>query len=336
MTAATTGRALVLESRGTPVSREAELPDGGSVTVRVAYSSLNYKDGLAVTGKAPIIRGDFPFVPGIDLSGIVEQSDDDRFAPGDRVIGTGWGLGETQWGGYAERAKVDAAGLVHLPDGLSLRDAMVVGTAGFTAMLSVLAIEDGGVSPDARLPIAVSGATGGVGSMAVALLAGRGYSVTAATGKADMGDYLRELGATVVVDRHAWSDGAKRPLDSAAFAGAVDAVGSTTLAHLLSRVDRHGIVAACGLAAGSDLATTVMPFILRGVRLQGIDSNTCPLALRNRAWAALAAELDASKLQSLTTEIDLEDVIEWAERILRSEVRGRVVVRVGGEAGQSR
>lgn len=336
MTAATTGRALILESRGTPVFREAQLPGGGGVTVRVAYSSLNYKDGLALSGNAPIIRGEFPFVPGIDLSGTVEQSDDERFSPGDRVIGTGWGLGETQWGGYAERAKVDSAGLVHLPDGLSLRDAMVVGTAGFTAMLSVLAIEDGGVLPGGELAIAVSGATGGVGSMAVALLAGRGYRVTAATGKADAHDYLRGLGATEIVDRHAWSDGAKRPLDSAAFAGAVDAVGSTTLAHLLSRVDRHGVVAACGLAAGPDLATTVMPFILRGVRLQGIDSNTCPLALRNRAWAALAAELDASKLQSLTTEVALDDVIDWADRILRGQVRGRVVVRVGGEAEPSR
>ncbi len=331
MISAATGRALVLESRGEVAFREADLPTGAGVTVRVAYSSLNYKDGLAMTGNAPIIRGDFPFVPGIDLAGTVEQSDDDRFAPGDRVIGTGWGLGETQWGGYAERARVDAAGLVHLPHGLSARDAMAVGTAGFTAMLSVLAIEDGGVGPDASLPIAVSGATGGVGSMAVALLAGRGYSVTAATGKADAHDYLRSLGATQIVDRHAWSDGARRPLDSAAFAGAVDAVGSTTLAHLLSRVDRHGVVAACGLAAGPDLATTVMPFILRGVRLQGIDSNTCPLELRQRAWAALAAELDRAKLSALTTEIGLEDVPRWAERILRGELRGRVVVRVRGE-----
>ncbi len=331
MTAATTRRALILESRGTPAIRQAELPDGSGVVVRVAYSSLNYKDGLAVTGKAPIIRGNFPFVPGIDLSGTVEQSDDERFAPGDKVIGTGWGLGETQWGGYSERARVDGAGLVHLPIGLSLRDAMVVGTAGFTAMLSVLAIEDGGVRTDAELPIAVSGATGGVGSMAVALLAGRGYRVTAATGKADAHEYLRDLGATTIVDRHAWSDGARRPLDSAAFAGAVDAVGSTTLAHLLSRVDRHGVVAACGLAAGSDLGTTVMPFILRGVRLQGIDSNTCPLALRERAWAALADQLDRGTLAALTTEIALEDVPAWAERILSGNVRGRVLVRVGGE-----
>lgn len=302
------------------------LPDG-DVLIDVSHSSLNYKDGLAVTGRGKIVRGDFPFVPGIDLAGTVAESDDPNWAPGDAVILTGWGTGEDRWGGFAERARATGAHLVRLPGGMTSEDAMFVGTAGFTAMLSVLALEDADVNP-ADGTVVVTGASGGVGSVATALLAHAGYTVAAATGSPQSHAYLRALGASEIVER-ADLEAAISPLARARWAGAVDSVGGSTLAHVLAETDRHGCVAACGLAASHDLATTVFPFILRGVRLQGIDSNTAPTALRVRAWHRLAAALAAGVLAPVErTVIGLGEVPAWAERIVDGDTTGRVVVDV--------
>ena len=305
---------------------EADLPDG-DVLVDVSHSSLNYKDGLAITGRGKIVRGAFPFVPGIDLAGTVAASASDAWAPGDRVVLTGWGTGEDRWGGYAERARASADHLVRLPDGLSAEDAMWIGTAGFTAGLSVLALEAHGVTPGP--PVAVTGASGGVGSMATALLAAAGHAVSAVTGTERAHGYLRALGAAEILDRHALADAAEPPLQKGVWAGAVDSVGGTTLAALLAQSRRHACVAACGLAGGPDLATTVFPFILRGVTLAGIDSNTAPADLRQRAWARLADAAAAGHLAAVDkTVIGLGDLVEWAGRIVDGDTVGRVVVDV--------
>ena len=330
-------RALYVHDRSVRAAAEAgplrvaDLPEG-DVLVRVAYSSLNYKDALAVTGRGKVIRGAFPFVPGIDLAGTVEASEHDTYAPGDRVVLTGWGTGEARWGGYATHARARAEHLVPLPDGLTLFDAMALGTAGFTAALAVMALERAGLQSG---PVAVTGATGGVGSLAVVLLARAGVRVAASTGKADAEGWLRELGASEVIGRSVLGNGAARPLETARWGGAVDTVGGPALAALLASMQPHAAVAACGNAASADLATTVLPFILRGVSLLGIDSNTCPDALRRAAWARLAADIPRGVLRALTTTIPLGDVPAWAETILAGGVRGRVVVDVNSETDRA-
>lgn len=303
---------------------EAELMDG-DVTVRVEWSTLNYKDGLALTGKAPVVRR-FPMIAGIDFAGTVEASSHPQWKAGDKVICTGWGMGETHLGAYAEKARVKGDWLVALPQGLSARDAMAIGTAGFTAMLSVLALEKHGVSPKSG-PVVVTGAAGGVGSVATAMLSKLGYHVIASTGRASEADYLKSLGAAEVIDRNELSAPAK-PLARERWAGGVDSVGSTTLANLLSMTKYGGAIAACGLAAGMDLPSSVAPFILRGVCLLGIDSVMCPIDPRKAAWQRLASDLDRSKLSEITTEIPLAEVPEWGAKILAGQVRGRIVVKI--------
>lgn len=303
---------------------EAELMEG-DVTVRVEWSTLNYKDGLALTGKAPVVRR-FPMVAGIDFAGTVEQSSHPQWKAGDKVVCTGWGLGETHLGAYAEKARVKGDWLVALPQGLSARDAMAIGTAGFTAMLAVLALEKHGISPKSG-PVVVTGAAGGVGSVATAVLSKLGYHVIASTGRAAEADYLKEIGATEVIDRNELS-GAAKPLAKERWAGGVDSVGSTTLANLLSMTKYGGAIAACGLAAGMDLPSSVAPFILRGVCLLGIDSVMCPIEPRKAAWQRLASDLDRTKLSEITQEIVLDQAPEWGAKILAGQVRGRVVVKI--------
>ena len=325
-------RALLLHREGDSIQPrleevdDAQLPEG-DVLIDVAYSSLNYKDGLAVTNKGKIIRGDYPFVPGIDLAGTVAASESPLFAEGDAVILTGWGTGEDRWGGFATRARARAEHLVRLPDGLSLKDAMLIGTAGFTAMLSVLALEEMGVKPEAG-PVVVTGASGGVGSTAIALLAREGYTVAASTGTASAHDYLKKLGASEIVDRAELAEPPTAPMGGGRWAGAVDSVGGTTLASILATTKRHGCVAACGLAGGHALQTTVFPFILRGVVLYGIDSNTAPHAKREAAWARLAEAVNEGAFKEVETVIGLSEVIKYSEKITRGETRGRVIVDV--------
>ena len=303
---------------------EAELMDG-DVTVRVEWSALNYKDGLAVTGKAPVVRR-FPMIAGVDLAGIVEQSSHPQWKAGDKVICTGWGLGETHLGAYAEKARVKGDWLVRLPEGMSTREAMAIGTAGFTAMLSVLALEKHGLTPK-HGPVVVTGAAGGVGSVAIAVLSKLGFHVIASTGRLSEADYLKGLGAAEVIDRSELSGPAK-PLSKERWAGGVDSVGSTTLANVLSMTKYAGAIAACGLAAGMDLPTSVAPFILRGVCLLGIDSVMCPIELRKVAWSRLARDLDPVKLVEITHEIGLDQVIDAGAKILAGQVRGRIVVKI--------
>ena len=297
----------------------------GDVTIAVEWSGLNYKDGLAVTGKAPVVRR-FPMIAGIDLAGTVEQSQHPLWKAGDQVICTGWGMGETHLGAYAEKARVKGDWLVGLPAGMSTRDAMAIGTAGFTAMLAVLALERHGLTPKDG-PIVVTGAAGGVGSVATAVLAKLGYHVIASTGRLSETDYLKSLGASEVIDRAELSGPAK-PLAKERWAGGIDSVGSTTLANLLSMTKYRGAIAACGLAAGMDLPSSVAPFILRGVCLLGIDSVMCPIELRRTAWNRLAGDLDPAKLTEITHEIGLDEVIAAGARILAGQVRGRVVVKI--------
>jgi acrylyl-CoA reductase (NADPH) len=298
----------------------------GEVTVDVEYSSINYKDGLAITGRPGVARV-WPLVAGIDLVGTVTHSSASRWTPGDAVILNGAGLGETHHGGLAERARIAGDALVRLPDGISPRQAAAVGTAGFTAMLSVLALERAGVTADAG-EVLVTGATGGVGSVAVALLAARGYDVHASTGRVDqLGDYLRELGAAEVLDRAALGEPGK-PLQAARWAAAIDSVGSVTLANVLAQTRYGGFVTACGLAQGSDLPATVMPFILRGVSLLGVNSVEAPLPLREQAWDRIATDLDLGLLDEMTTEIGLEDSLHAADSILSGTLHGRTVVNV--------
>ena len=303
---------------------EADLMEG-DVTVRVEWSTLNYKDGLAVTGKAPVVRR-FPMIAGIDFAGTVEQSSHPRWKAGDRVICNGWGLGETHLGAYAEKARVKGDWLVALPDGISARDAMAIGTAGYTAMLAVLALEHHGLAPS-QGPVVVTGAAGGVGSVAISILSKLGYHVIASTGRVSEAGYLRDLGAAEVIDRNELS-GAAKPLAKERWAGGVDSVGSTTLANLLSMTSYRGAIAACGLAAGMDLPTSVAPFILRGVCLLGIDSVMCPIGLREIAWKRLGTDLEAGKLSEITHEIGLNGVIEAGARILAGQFRGRIVVKI--------
>ena len=298
----------------------------GDVTVRVEYSTVNYKDGLAITGKAPVVRR-FPMIAGVDLAGTVEASSHAAWKAGDKVILNGWGLGETHLGAYAEKARVKGDWLVRLPAELSARDAMAIGTAGYTAMLAVMALERAGIAP-ARGPVVVTGAAGGVGSVAVALLAKLGYAVVASTGRPEETDYLKGLGAAEVIERKELS-GPARPLAKERFAGGIDSVGSTTLANVLSMTRYGGAVAACGLAGGMDLPASVAPFILRAVSLIGIDSVMCPLPLREQAWRRLTADLDRKKIAAMTGEIGLDGVIAAAARIVEGRVRGRIVVKIG-------
>jgi acrylyl-CoA reductase (NADPH) len=297
----------------------------GDVTVAVEYSTLNYKDGLALTGKSPVVRR-FPMIAGIDFAGTVESSSHPSWKPGDKVILNGWGVGETHLGAYAEKARVKGDWLARLPANMSAREAMAVGTAGYTAMLCVMALERGGIAP-ARGGVLVTGAAGGVGSVAIALLAKLGYHVIASTGRPSEADYLKRLGAAELIER-AELTGTPRALGKERWAGAIDAVGSTTLANVLSMTRYGGVVAACGLAGGMDLPTTVAPFILRGVSLIGIDSVMCPLPLRQEAWRRLETDLDRGKIASMASEIGLSDVIDAGPRILAGGVRGRIVVKV--------
>ena len=303
---------------------EAELMEG-DVTVAVEWSTLNYKDGLAVTGKAPVVRR-FPMIAGVDFAGTVEQSSHPQWKAGDKVVCTGWGMGETHLGAYAEKARVKGDWLVRLPDGMSTRDAMAIGTAGYTAMLAVLALEKQGLSPSSG-PIVVTGAAGGVGSVATAVLSKLGYHVIASTGRLSEAPYLKGLGAAEVIDRNELS-GPPKPLAKERWAGGIDSVGSTTLANLLSMTRYGGAIAACGLAAGMDLPSSVAPFILRAVCLLGIDSVMCPMRLRKAAWNRLATDLDPTKLSEITHEISLDQVIGEGARILAGGVRGRIVVKI--------
>lgn len=303
---------------------EAELMDG-DVTVSVEWSTVNYKDGLAVTGKAPVVRR-FPMIAGIDFAGTVAESSNPNWKPGDKVVCNGWGMGETHLGAYAEKARVKGDWLVRLPNGLSARDAMAIGTAGYTAMLSVLALEKHGLTPKDG-PIVVTGAAGGVGSVAIAVLSKLGYHVIASTGRVSESDYLKALGAAEVIDRNELSGPAK-PMAKERWAGGIDSVGSTTLANLLSMTKYRGAIAACGLAAGMDLPSSVAPFILRGVCLLGIDSVMCPIKLRRQAWDRLAADLDHKKLAEITQEINLDEVISAGAKVLAGEIRGRLVVKI--------
>jgi acrylyl-CoA reductase (NADPH) len=303
---------------------EADLMDG-DVTLGVEWSALNYKDGLAVTGKAPVVRR-FPMIAGIDLAGTVEQSSHPQWKPGDKVICTGWGMGETHLGAYAEKARVKGDWLVRVPEGMSARDAMAIGTAGFTAMLAVLALEKHGLVPKDG-PIVVTGAAGGVGSVATAVLSKLGYQVIASTGRMSEVAYLKNLGAAEVIDRGELSGPAK-PLAKERWAGGIDSVGSTTLANILSMTKYAGAISACGLAAGMDLPSSVAPFILRGVCLLGIDSVMCPIELRKVAWSRLASDLDPGKLVEITHEIGLGEVVAAGAKILAGQVRGRIVVKI--------
>jgi acrylyl-CoA reductase (NADPH) len=300
-----------------------QLPDG-DVTVAVRYSSLNYKDGLAVTGKGKIIRS-FPMVCGIDLAGTVESSDSPSFQPCDDVVVTGWGLSETAPGGYTQRQRLKSDWLVKRPDGLTLEQTMAIGTAGLTAMLCIIALEKNGLTPQAGGEVLVTGAGGGVGSVAVAVLAKLGYQVAASTGRQETHDFLRSLGATTIIDREELAT-AGRPFDKERWAGAVDTVGSQTLATVLAQTRYGGSVAACGLVGGNDLPTTVLPFILRGVSLLGVDSVMCPTERRVEAWNRLAQDLPTAQLEEMTAVEPMTRVSELAEDILAGQTRGRVVI----------
>ncbi len=296
----------------------------GDVTVTVSHSTLNYKDGLALTGAAPVVR-EWPMIPGIDFAGTVESSDNPQFQPGDNVILNGWGVGEAHFGGYAQKARVKGDWLVKRPENISAARAMAIGTAGYTAMLCVMAIEPD--TPTDAGEVLVTGAAGGVGSVAVALLAKLGYQVVASTGRPNEADYLTSLGAARIIDRADLS-GQGRPLDKENWAAVVDAVGSHTLANAISQTRYGGTVAACGLAQGPDLPASVMPFILRGVTLRGVDSVMAPQALRQEAWARLAQDLDLEKLDAMTSTATLSDLPELGQKILAGQTRGRVVIDV--------
>src|SRR5579884_2370676 len=324
-------RALMLHEEGGKVVprletvAEERLPPG-EVTVAIEYSTLNYKDGMILNGIGRLVR-QYPHVPGIDFAGTVEQSESPEFKPGDPVLLTGWRVGEVQWGGYAEKARVKAAQLVRRPDGLGAREAMAIGTAGFTAMLAVMALERHGLETGAG-DVLVTGAAGGVGSVAVALLARLGHRVVASTGRAQLRDYLTELGAAELLDRAALAQKPSRPLDSERWAGAVDAVGGATLATILTQLKYRSSVAACGLAGGSDLPATVIPFLLRGVNLLGIDSVMCPQAERLEAWNRVVRDMPFDRLARISRTVPLSALPELAPRILAGEVQGRIVVDV--------
>jgi acrylyl-CoA reductase (NADPH) len=303
---------------------DSELPEA-AVTVRVEYSTINYKDGLAITGKSPVVRK-FPMVPGIDFAGIVETSTSDLWRPGDRVLLNGWGVGESHWGGLAQKARVNAEWLQKVPQAFTSLQAMAIGTAGYTASLCVEALVKQGLTPD-RGDVLVTGASGGVGSVAIALLARAGFKVTASTGKTSEGDYLKALGCNTVIDRNDLSQPGK-PLQKERWAAVIDSVGSHTLANACAQTRYRGFVAACGLAQGMDFPTTVAPFILRGVSLLGIDSVMAPREVRQPAWDRLARDLDATALERLTTVVGLSEATDAAQKILAGQIRGRVVVDV--------
>jgi acrylyl-CoA reductase (NADPH) len=324
-------RALVLHEEGGQLVPRIETLDeerlpAGEVTVAVEYSTLNYKDAMILQGIGRLVRN-YPHVPGIDFAGTVERSDSPEFNPGDPVVLTGWRVGEVQWGGYAERARVKAAYLVRRPQELDARRAMAIGTAGFTAMLAVLALERHGLEPGMG-DVLVTGAAGGVGSVAVSLLSRLGHRVVASTGRPEQRGYLQGLGAAELIDRATLAQTPARPLDSERWAGAVDAVGGTTLAAVLTQLKYRASVAACGLAGGSDLPATVIPFLLRGINLLGIDSVMCPYAERLEAWARLARDLPLDRLDRMTETVPLSALPELAPKILEGAVRGRVVVDV--------
>jgi acrylyl-CoA reductase (NADPH) len=295
----------------------------GDVTARIEYSTLNYKDGLAICNKGPVVRI-WPMVAGIDAAGVILASENADWKVGDKFIHNGWGLGESRWGTMIEQTKLQGNWLVKLPPAFTTRQAMAIGTAGYTAMLCVMALERGGIQSG---DVLVTGATGGVGSVAVALLSKLGYTVTAATGKASEENYLKSLGATHIIDRNELSSAGK-PFQKERWSGVVDAVGSHTLANALAQTRYGGVVAACGLAQGADLATTVMPFILRGVSLAGIDSVMAPLALRQAAWNRLAQDLDPTLLESMIEEVPLEEAVTKAHQLMDGKVRGRIVVKI--------
>lgn len=301
---------------------DADLPEG-DVLVAVDYSSLNYKDGLAITGKGKIVRT-WPMVPGIDLAGSVLESDSPAYSAGDKVVLTGWSVGEKYWGGYSQRQRVQSQWLVPLPEGLDAQRAMAIGTAGFTAMLCVMTLEEAGVTPD-KGTVLVTGAAGGVGSVAIAILANLGYQVAAVSGRPEAEDYLRQLGATEFVSREQMNQ-PPRPLEGQRWAGAVDTVGSTLLSRVLAETNYGGCVAACGLAGGADLPTTVMPFILRNVSLRGVDSVICPVERRKAAWDRLVRDLPGGALGEIGQTISLEQLPDAAEKIIAGQIRGRVIV----------
>jgi acrylyl-CoA reductase (NADPH) len=326
-----TFRALVLHEEAGKLAAKIEAVDEtrlppGEVTVRVECSTLNYKDGMILQGLGRLVRS-YPHVPGVDFAGSVERSDSPAFNPGDPVILTGWRVGEAQWGGYAEKARVKASYLVPRPEELSARQAMAIGTAGFTAMLAVIALERHGLQPGSG-DVLVTGAAGGVGSVAVALLSRLGHRVVASTGRPEQRDYLTELGAADLIDRATLSAKLSRSLDNERWAGAIDAVGGTTLATILTQLKYRASVAACGLAGGSDLAATVIPFLLRGISLLGIDSVMCPHSERIEVWRRLVRDLPLDKLDLMTETVPLSDLPELAPKILSGEVRGRIVVDV--------
>ncbi len=324
-------KALVVDNNGGTVSAslqtidEASLP-GGNVRVAVEYSTVNYKDGLVVTGQGGLVKR-YPHVPGIDFAGTVIESADPAHKPGDKVVLTGWRVGEVQWGGFSQKASVNGDWLVPLPAGLTTRQAMAIGTAGLTAMLAILALEDHGLAPSAG-EVLVTGAAGGVGSVAVAILSKLGFQVVASTGRAQAKEYLEKLGAASVIDRSPFAEAAKRPLEGERWAGCVDSVGGNTLARILAQTRYGRSVAAVGLAGGNKLDHTVIPFILRGVNLLGIDSVMCPIPRRLQAWDRLRKDLPLDKLDAITEFAPLTDVPRIAARILRGEIRGRVVIDV--------
>jgi acrylyl-CoA reductase (NADPH) len=326
-------RALLMEKGddGVAKARIADLPDdslpAGDVTVRVEFSTLNYKDGLCLSASGGGLVRNYPHVPGIDFAGVVEASDDSRYAPGDRVVLTGWRVGEAHWGGYATLARVKADWLVPLPDGLTARQAMAVGTAGFTSMLAVMALEDHGLTPD-KGEVLVTGAAGGVGSVAVAILARLGYQVAAVTGRPETESYLRDLGAARIIARDELAETVKRPLEAETWAGCVDAVGGAMLARVLGQMKYQASVAAVGLAGGAALPASVVPFLLRGVNLLGIDSVMRPYADRVRAWDRIASDLPMEKLENMIRPATLSDLPELGAAILKGGVQGRVVVDV--------
>jgi acrylyl-CoA reductase (NADPH) len=328
-----TFRALVLHEEGGKIVPRIESVDEGrlppgEVTVAVECSTLNYKDGMILQGIGRLVRS-YPHVPGVDFAGTVERSDSPEFKPGDSVILTGWRVGETQWGGYAEKARIRASYLVRQPAGLTARQAMAIGTAGFTAMLAVIALERHGLKPDAG-DVLVTGAAGGVGSVAVALLSRLGHRVVASTGRPEQRDYLTELGAADLIDRATLAEKPSRPLDGERWVGAIDAVGGPTLATILTQLKYRASVAACGLAGGSDLPATVIPFLLRGVNLLGIDSVMCPRDERIEAWQRLVRDLPLDRLDRMTEIVPLSELPGFAPKILGGEIRGRIVVDVTG------
>ena len=305
--------------------QESDLPDG-DVLIDVEYSTINYKDGLAVTNSSPIVRS-WPMIPGIDLAGTVAESSNSDVSVGDKVLVNGWGIGEETFGGFSQRARIQGEWTVPVPENFTTAQTMAIGTAGYTSMLSVLALEDHGVTPDSG-PILVTGASGGVGSIAIALLAAQGYEVHASTGRTEETEYLTALGASTIIDRQELSEESKRPLTSTRWAGAIDAVGSHTLANVLAAIKPFGCVAACGLAQGMDLSTSVAPFILRGVALKGIFSVMVPRPQRLKAWNRLASDLDPKLLEQMTTTFGLTDVFALSPEILAGKVRGRIVIDV--------